>query len=53
MKDMEIYILMTIGAKIFIKSMIIPEENMQITDGLIKERLVNMSGKRGNGVHLV
>jgi hypothetical protein len=26
---------------------------MQITDGLIKERLVNMSGKRGNGVHLV
>jgi hypothetical protein len=52
MKDLE-SILMTIGAKICIASTIVQGEGMLNTDGLIKERPANMSGKRDSGAHLV
>jgi hypothetical protein len=51
MKELEGYILVMIGVKKELRSLITPERDRQIKDGLIKKK-TNISGKKDSGARL-
>jgi hypothetical protein len=51
MKEMEGYIPVTIGVKKLLRSLITPERDTQIKDGLIRKKK-NISGKEDSGARL-
>jgi hypothetical protein len=53
MRELEGYILVTIGIKKQLRSLITPERGKLIRDGLIKKKMnTNTSGKKDSGARL-